>query len=95
MIKIPCRECEAIELEYRWVCLESWANTSVGIREAGQILRRLAGGTEDDVVRLEELPRPDATDSSKMAELLARRVEHWFLAGHFVNLPKAYRLTPD
>jgi hypothetical protein len=54
MIKIPCRECEAIELEYRWVCLESWADTSVGIREAGQILRRLAGGTEDDVVRLEE-----------------------------------------
>ncbi len=82
-----CRECESIELEDRKACLEYWANASGEIREAWQVLRRLAGGTEDDVVRLEELPRPKMTGSPRIAEVLARRSEHWFPTGHFVNLP--------
>jgi hypothetical protein len=86
-----CRECESIELEYRKACLEYWANASVEIREACQVLARLAGGTEDDVVRLEELPRPTVTGSPRMVEVLTRRSEHWSLAGHFVNLPLLYR----
>jgi hypothetical protein len=51
-----CRECEAIEPEYRRASFEYWANASVELREAWQVIRRLAGCTEDDLVRLEELP---------------------------------------
>jgi hypothetical protein len=92
-MKTSCRECEAIELEYRKVCFQCWLKSSVEIKEAYRLLGRLAGGTEDDVVRLEELPRPKRTDSPEIAEVLARRSEHWFLTGHFVYLPQQYRLT--
>jgi hypothetical protein len=56
-MKTSCRECEAIELEYRKVCFRCWLKCSMEIKEAYRLLGRLAGGTEDDVVRLEELPR--------------------------------------
>jgi hypothetical protein len=82
-----CRECEAIELEYRKASFEYWSNSSVELKEAWRLLRRLAGGTENDVVRLEELPRPKVTDSSRLAEINARRDQHWSLTGHYVNLP--------
>ena len=82
-----CRECGAVELEYRRASFAYWSNSSVELKEAWQLLRRLAGGTEDDVVRLEELPRPKVTDSSRLAELNARRDQHWSLTGHYVNLP--------
>jgi hypothetical protein len=77
-----CQECESIELQYRKACFQLWANTSVGIREVWHVLRRLAGGDADDVVRLEELPRP-----KEIAEVLARRSEHRSFTGHHVNLP--------
>ena len=72
----------AIELEYRRASFEYWSNASVDIKEAWQLLRRLAGGTEDDVVRLEELPRPQVTGSPRLAEIDARRDQHWSLSGH-------------
>ena len=40
-----CRECESIELEYRKACLDIGRTPSVEIREACQVLARLAGGT--------------------------------------------------
>jgi hypothetical protein len=83
-----CRECEAIELEYRRASFEYWSNSSVELKEAWGFLRRLAGGSEDDVVRLEELPRPKVTGSSKLAEINFRRDQHWSLTGHYVNLPE-------
>lgn len=83
-----CRECEAIELEYRRASFEYWSNSSVELNEAWKVLGKLAGGTEDDVVRLEELPRPKVTGSSKLAEISARRDQHWSLTGHYVNLPE-------
>jgi len=83
-----CRECSAIELEYRKASFEYWSNSSVELKEAWQVLRRLAGGTEDDVVRLEELPRPKVTGSSKLAEINFRRDQHWSLTGHYANLPE-------
>jgi hypothetical protein len=96
MTKSHCRECAAIELEYRKASFEHWSNSSVQVKEAwGQLLRRIAGGTEDDVVRLEELPRPTVTGSPRIAEVLARRSEHWSLTGHYVDLPQPYRLTAD
>ena len=87
-----CRECQAIELEYRKACFEYWANSTVEIKEAARFLRRLAGGSEDDVVRLEELPHPKETDSPRMAEVRARQNQHWSLTGHYVNLPQPYRM---
>ena len=84
-----CRECEAIELEYRRASFEYWSNSTVELKEAWRLLGRLAGGTEDDVVRLEELPRPKGvTGSSRLAEIIARRNQHWKLTGHYVNLPE-------
>ena len=83
-----CRECEAIELEYRRASFEYWSNSGVELKEAWKVLGRLAGGTEDDVVRLEELPRPKVTGSSKLAEISAKRDKHWSLTGHYVNLPE-------
>jgi hypothetical protein len=71
-----CRECAAVELDYRRASFEYWANLSVELKEAWQVLGRLAGGTEDDVVRLEELPRPKVTGSSKLAEINFRRDQH-------------------
>ena len=86
-MKAHCRECEAIELEYRKASFEYWSNSSVELKEAWRLLRRLAGGSEDDVVRLEEVPRPKATDSPRMAEIHAKRIRHWKMTGHHVNLP--------
>ena len=83
-----CRECKAIELEYSKACLEYCSNSSVELKEAWGLLRRLAGGSEDDVIRLEKLPRPKVTASSKLAEISARRDQHWSLTGHYVNLPE-------
>lgn len=83
-----CRECEAIVLEYRRASFEYWSNSSVELKEAWRFLRRLAGGSEDDVVRLEELPRPKVTGSPKLAETNFRRDRHWSLTGHYVNLPE-------
>ncbi len=83
-----CRECEAIELEYKEASFEYWSNSSVEIKESWRLLRRLVGGTEDDVVRLEELPRPKVTGSSRVAEINARRIQHWKLTGHYVNFPE-------
>jgi hypothetical protein len=77
-----CRECEAIALEYKKACLDFWQNASEETREAWRVLRRLAGGTEDDVSRLEDLPRPKITGSPRIAEVLARRSEHWSLTFH-------------
>lgn len=56
---------------YRKASFEYWSNSSVELKEAWGFLQRLAGGSEDDVVRLEELPRPKVTGSSEMAEILA------------------------
>ena len=83
-----CPECAAIELEYRKASFEYWSNSSVELKEARRFLMRLAGGSEDDVVRLEELPRPKATGSSRLAEINSRRDQHWSLTGHYVNLPE-------
>jgi hypothetical protein len=60
----------------------------VELKEAWGLIRRLAGGSEDDVVRLEELPRPQVTGSPRLAEINARRDQHWSLTGHYVNLPE-------
>ena len=78
-----CRECDAIELEYRRGSFEYWSNSSVELKEAWKVLGRLAGGTA-----LEELPRPKVTGSSKLAEISARRDNDWSLTSHYVNLPK-------
>jgi hypothetical protein len=91
-MKAGCRECEAIQLEHRKACLEYWADASVDIQEASRLLSRLAGGTEDDVVRLEEFPRPKVTGSSKLAEINFRRYQHWRLTGHYVH-PAGPHLT--
>jgi hypothetical protein len=82
-----CRECDEIELEYRKASFEYWSNSRMELKEAWGLLRRLAGGSEDDVVPLEELPRPKRTGSSKLAEIIARRDKHWRLTGHYMNLP--------
>ena len=86
-----CRECQTIELEYRKACFDYWANSSVEIKEAARFLRRLAGGSEDDVVRLGNFP-PKEPDSPKMAEVRVRQSQHWSLTGHYVNLPQPYSM---
>lgn len=92
-MKTRCRECEAIELEHRKACLEYWENASGEIKEASRLLRRLAGGTEEDVVRIEELPRPKVTGSAKLAEIDFRRYQHWSLTNHYVHLPGPHGIS--
>lgn len=53
---VVCRECEAIKSEWRKACIEYMANASDELREAFRLAKRLAGGTEEDVIRLENLP---------------------------------------
>jgi hypothetical protein len=89
VMKAGCRECEAIELEHRKASFEYWSNSSVELKETWRVLRRLAGGSEHDVVRLEELPRLKAIDSPRM-EINARLFQHWKMTGHYVNLPGAW-----
>jgi hypothetical protein len=74
-------------VEYRKASFEYWSSSSVELKEAWRLLRRLAGDSEDDVVCLQELPRPKVTGSSKLAEIIARQDKHWRLTGHYVNLP--------
>jgi hypothetical protein len=89
-MKTACRECKAIELEYRKASFECWSNSSVKLIDALLFLKRTAEGDENDVVGLEELPRPN---SSMMAKINARRIQHWKLTGHQVNLPEPGHLT--
>ena len=93
-MKAGCRACEATELEYRGAYLEYWANASIEMKEASRLLSRLAGGTEDDVVRLEEFARPKVTGSSKLAEINFRRYQHWSLTGHYVH-PRPHLMTSE
>jgi hypothetical protein len=51
-----CRECAAIELEYKKASCEYGSKSSVELKEAWQVLERLAGGSKDDVVRLRNSP---------------------------------------
>ena len=88
-----CRECEAIELEHRKACLEYWENATREMKEAQRLSITLAGGTEEDVVRLEEFPRPKVTGSSQLAEINFRRYQHWSLTSHWVHLPGPLRIS--
>jgi hypothetical protein len=83
--RTACRECKAIGLEYRKASFESWSKSSVKLLDALRFLKGTAEGDENDVVRLEELPRPT---SSMVAAINVRRIQYWKLTGHHVNLPE-------
>jgi hypothetical protein len=89
-MKTACRERNAIELEYRKASFECWSKSSVKLIDALLFLKRTAEGGENDVVGRAELPRPN---SSMMAEINARRIQHWKLKGHHVNLAEPW--SPD
>ena len=59
MKSTSCEECEAITLDYRRAYLDFWLNASDETREACRALWELvAGGSEADVARTQELLRP-------------------------------------
>ena len=59
MKSTSCEECEAITLEYRRAWLDFWLNASDETRDACRALWQLvAGGSEADVARAQELLRP-------------------------------------
>lgn len=90
-----CRECEAIKSDWRVACVEYLANASEELKEALRRGKELAGGTEEDVVRFENLPRPKMVGSSAMAELRLRQALHCRLTSHFVQLRAPHMMTRE
>jgi hypothetical protein len=122
MKSTSCEECEAIILEYQQACLVFWLNASKETRDGCRAIGQLvAGGSESDVTRAQELLRPfkaaifepkmterralleayvgSAFDqvggesggkgSSRMAELVYRKLQHQFKSGHYVSFRPA------
>jgi hypothetical protein len=59
MNSTSCEECEAITLEYRRAWLDFWLNASDETRDAcGALWQLVAGGSDADVARAQELLRP-------------------------------------
>jgi hypothetical protein len=90
-----CRECKAIKSEWREACIEYLANASEELKEALRLGKELAGGTEEDVIRFENLPRPRVVGSSAMAELRLRQAHHCRLTGHYVQLRAPHMMTGE
>jgi hypothetical protein len=101
-----CQECEAILLEYRRAYRDFWLNASPETRNAYQSVAKLAGGTEEDVARLEGLLPPFRTlsaeqlsmehrresgpylgtsGSTRIREVMVRKIKHQMATGHFVK----------
>jgi hypothetical protein len=68
-----CQECEAISLEYRSAYRDFWLNASAETRTAYQAVAKLIGGTEEDVVRVEDLALPFRTVNAEQLSMEYRR----------------------
>ena len=87
MNKPACDECIAIALEIRAAYLDTWMSADQDFREAWLAIRKLKGGTEEDVARLEELlPRARLRTSPRIGNAVLRRLVHETRAGHRVAL---------
>jgi hypothetical protein len=102
-----CEECAAILLEYKRACFDFWLNASEETREGCRAIGQLvAGGTETDLARAQELLPPfkpfkpyvnpyAAMSPSRMAELIIRKYQHESKTGHYVSLrPPSLRPLP-
>jgi hypothetical protein len=83
MMKAGCAECSAIAREIRDAYRETWLSASPELRLAWLATSGLRGGTEEDVLRLEELlPAAERHSSPRIGNALRRRFAHEARAGH-------------
>jgi hypothetical protein len=80
-----CDECEVIALEYRAAVLDFWLNANEKTRAACLAIGKLCGGTEADVVRVEELLSPGMTGSPRIADAIGKKFRHQAITGHYIN----------
>jgi hypothetical protein len=85
-----CQECRAIAHDIRNAYLETWLTAGPEFRDAWLAASKLMGGTEDDVLRAEELfPKAQLKGSPKIADALRRKFVHEAVSGHKVPKPSA------
>ena len=83
----PCKECLAIAQDLADAYRQIFSDQD--LREAWLAARRMAGGTEDDVLRAEELfAKARAKGPSKIGAAMSRMYTHQVRTGH--RLPNVF-----
>jgi hypothetical protein len=85
---IACEECTAIAREIQEAFVETWLSASPELRDARVAIGKLRGGTEEDVLRVEELlPNAAAKSSPRIGIAIRRKLGHEARTSHRVPRP--------
>lgn len=88
MNPVVCGECREIAAEIIHSYQETWASADQSLREAWEARNKLIGGTEEDVLRAEEVfPKAKPTTNSAIGRAILRKLAHEAMTGHKVPKP--------
>jgi hypothetical protein len=86
-----CNECQVIAQELSGACADAWFCADQASQDAWLAMRSLIGGTEDDVVRAEEvIPRSHFQEPLRINQALRRKLSHEARTGHKVASARTY-----
>jgi uncharacterized protein YfkK (UPF0435 family) len=84
--RASCHECEAIAQELGEAYAEAWTSCDQASRDAWVAMYELIGGTEEDVVRAEELiSHARFQDLRRLHQTLRRKLAHEGRSGHKID----------
>jgi hypothetical protein len=88
-MKTACDECNAIAREILDAFQETWLSAGQELRDAWAAIYKLRGGTEEDVLRAEELLRnARGKCSPRIGDAIRKRLMHEARTGH--RVPRFY-----
>jgi hypothetical protein len=88
MNSVVCGECIAIADEIIRSYREAWASADQAFRDTWEARNKLIGGTEEDVLRAEELfPKAKPIRSGRTGQAVLRKLAHEAMTGHKVPKP--------
>jgi hypothetical protein len=83
-----CEECKAIAQQLRQAWPETWLSAGPELRQAWVARSKLRGGTEEDVLRAEELfLKAQRQSSPRIGNAIRRKLSHQAVSGHSVGKP--------
>jgi len=88
-MEMACEECTTIAREMWDAYGETWLSSSRESRDAWAAIYKLRGGTEEDVLRVEELlPNAPSKSTPRIGIALRRKLVHESRTGH--RVPRFY-----
>ena len=88
MAAVTCAECREIAEEILRSHCDLWISGDQAFRDAWLARNRLVGGTEEDVLRAEELfPKARTNPSPAVGRAVMRKLADEALTGHKVPIP--------